>query len=91
MPQKVAELYACRGVQSWWGGRLACVGDSLITYVTDEFESFQLLRGGKPISSCSSPSLASTSAVEQTSRGVPLISIFDILVPNHHSTVVNEV
>ena len=27
-------MYACRGAQSWWGGRLACVGDSLATYVT---------------------------------------------------------
>jgi hypothetical protein len=29
-------LYACRGAQSWWGGRLACVGDSLITYVISD-------------------------------------------------------
>jgi hypothetical protein len=29
----VVEKCARRGAQSWWGGRLACLADSLATYV----------------------------------------------------------
>jgi hypothetical protein len=29
----VFELCACRGAESWWGGRLACLDGSLARYV----------------------------------------------------------
>jgi hypothetical protein len=29
----VVEMFLCRGARSWWGGRLACMGASLVTYV----------------------------------------------------------
>jgi hypothetical protein len=30
---KVVEVYACRGAQTWWGARLACMRDSLVQHV----------------------------------------------------------
>lgn len=34
----VVELCACRGTESWWGGRLACLDGSLARYVIRDVE-----------------------------------------------------